>query len=197
MSDVERRALAGIELRAQDGEPTKIVGYAAVFNTPSEPIYGLFREVVLPGAFDRAIREKQDVRGLLDHDPARIIARTKSGTMKLSVDEKGLLAEMTVDPDDPDAAMAVRRIERGDLDGMSFAFRVVTDQWHTAGGDEIRELVDVDLLDVSVVAFPAYPATSVSVRAQEEAKSRREPPAPTPAGVPHEVNAARLKLQEG
>jgi len=188
--DIERRALTGIEVRAKDGGPTKIVGYAAVFNSMSEELFG-FREIIMPGAFDRAMREKHDVRALVNHDADQIIGRTKSGTLVLSVDERGLKAE--IEPPDTQAARdAVTSIKRGDLDGMSFAFRTLTDAWRTEAGQEIRELKDLELIDVSVVAFPAYSATTVSARALEHVKKAAEPPPPVP-GVPNEVNEARLR----
>ena len=186
--DIERRAFA--ELRATGDEKPKIDGYAAVFNSMSEQLPG-FREIILPGAFDRALKESHDVRALVNHDPNQIIGRTKSGTLKLSVDEKGLRAEIYPDMQDPDAAKTVRRIQRGDLDGMSFAFRTIKDQWRTEEGEEVRELLDLELLDVSVVAYPAYSATQVSARALEHVKDKAKP-----KGVPNEINAARLRMQE-
>jgi HK97 family phage prohead protease len=183
--EVERRSVR--EVRAKDD--AKIEGYAAVFNSLSEELFG-FREIIMPGAFDRALREGHDVRALVNHDPNQILGRTKSGTLKLSVDERGLMAE--IDPPDTQAARdALTSIKRGDIDGMSFAFRTITDNWRMEDGEQIRELVDVELLDVSVVAYPAYSATQVSARAIEHARTKLEPP---PAGVPNEVNAARLKM---
>lgn len=164
--DIERRACP--ELRAVKDE-SRLEGYAAVFNSRSEKLP--FREVILPGAFDRAIRENHDVRALIDHDSGQILGRTKSGTLRLSVDQKGLKASIDVDTEDPDGAKALRRVRRGDLDGMSFAFRTITDNWRIEDGEDIRELVDLELLDVSVVAYPAYLATSVSARAIDHAES--------------------------
>src|SRR5262245_20379553 len=189
--DVEVRSLPGVKLRAasDDGEgEAKIEGYAAVFNSPSEDLGG-FREVILPGAFDRALKDKHDVRALVDHDPGKILGRTKSGTLALDVDEHGLKASIA--PPDTQVARDTRTsIQRGDLDGMSFAFRTITDQWHEEEGESIRELVDLELLDVSVVAYPAYTATQVSARALEHVKR-----APAPA-VPMSVNEARQRLSE-
>lgn len=191
MSEIERRTITGVEIRAADGQPTKIVGYAAVFNSLSEELYG-FREMVMPGAFDRALKERHDVRALVNHDENQILGRTKAGTLTLSVDAKGLKAE--IEPPDTQAARdAVTSVKRGDLDGMSFAFRTLTDAWRTQDGEQIRELLDLELVDVSVVAFPAYPATTVSARAMEQAKSSAAPP-PAELGVPMEINQARHRL---
>lgn len=191
MSEIERRTMTGVEIRAEDGKPTKIVGYAAVFSSLSEELYG-FREMVMPGAFDRALKEKHDVRALVNHDENQILGRTKAGTLKLSVDKRGLKAE--IEPPDTQAARdAVTSVKRGDLDGMSFAFRTLTDAWRTQDGEQIRELLDLELVDVSVVAFPAYPATTVSARALEQAKAAAAPPIPEQE-VPLEVYAARHRL---
>jgi len=194
--ETERRAYAA-ELRTE-GDAGKIVGYAAVFNSKSEDLG--FREIVMPGAFDRSMREAHDVRALVNHDSNLILGRTKSGTLKLSVDERGLKAE--IDPPDTQSARdALASIKRGDMDGMSFAFRTLTDDWRMEDGELVRELRDLELVDVSVVAFPAYAATSVSARALEHAKAAKEaaaalpvPPPATPSGVPNELNAARLGL---
>lgn len=170
--EIERRALVGVEVRAADGAAPVITGYAAVFNSLSEDLG--FREMLMPGAFDRAMSEGHDVRALVNHDPNQILGRTKSGTLKLSVDEKGLRAEITP-PDTQIARDALTSIKRGDMDGMSFAFRTITDEWRMQDGEEIRQLTDLELVDVSVVAFPAYAATSVSARAIEHAKAAKEP----------------------
>ena len=193
--EVERRTLTGLEVRAAEGQPTKIVGYAAVFNSLSEDLG--FREMIMPGAFDRALSEKQDVRALVNHDANYVLGRTKSGTLALSVDEKGLRAEITP-PDTQAARDVLASIKRGDMDGMSFAFQTVSDSWRTQDGMEIRELRDLNLLDVSVVAYPAYEATSVSARALEHAKKATEPPAepePEPEPAPDPLESYRLRLQ--
>lgn len=159
-----------------------IEGYAAVFDSRSEDL-GFF-EVIAPGAFDRALREKHDVRALVEHDAARIIGRTKSGTLKLSVDGKGLLAK--IDQADTQAGRDVTTsLERGDLDGMSFAFRTLDDTWRDEGGELVREVRDVELVDVSVVAIPAYSATTVAFHRS----SARGPRSPLPPGRPLELDA--------
>ena len=154
------------ELRVQDDDGGPIIrGYAAVFNSLSEEIFG-FRERVLPGAFTNTLKGKPDVRGLIDHNSTKILGRTTAGTLTLKEDDRGLLAQ--IDPPDTSFAKDVLvSIKRGDVNQMSFAFQTVTDQWHTEDEEEIRELVEVKLFDVSVVTFPAYPDTSVSVRSND------------------------------
>lgn len=163
MKDTERRAFQLAELRVAntDGK-RKIVGYAAVFNTLSLDLGG-FVERIRPGAFSKTIKTA-DVRALWNHDPNYVLGRTKSGTLRLAEDDKGLRIE--IDP--PDTTWAndlITSIERGDVDQMSFGFRAIRDEWKKEGGQTVRELIEVELFDVSPVTFPAYEATQVSVRA--------------------------------
>jgi len=159
-----------LEVRADD-EPPVIEGYAAVFN--EETVIGdWFREVIRPGAFKRAISEKQDVRALWNHDANYVLGRTKSGTLKLSEDKRGL--KIQIDPPDTQSARdLVESIRRGDVDQMSFAFIASEEKWpKNSKADEdklpLRELIDLDLYDVSPVTYPAYEATSVGVRSAED-----------------------------
>ena len=159
----EVRSMAVRELRADDDN--QIVGYAAVFDANAD--LGYFEERIKPGAFKRAIKEKQDVRALWNHDPNFVLGRTKSGTLKLSEDKEGL--RIKIDPPDTQTARdLVTSIRRGDVDSMSFAFRAVKESW-TERKDELplRELEDVDLFDISPVTYPAYQETSVGLRSAE------------------------------
>ena len=128
MSEIEKRMLPAqqCELRAvqlpdgQAGAP-KIAGYAAVFNMRSDLLGGFFVELIAPGAFDDVLA--QDTRGLFNHDPNFLLGRTVSGTLRLSVDERGLSYEI----DTPDTLtirdLVVAPIARGDMSGSSFAMR--------------------------------------------------------------------------
>jgi uncharacterized protein len=171
----EYRANPGLELRQDLGEPLKIRGYAAVFNQLSEVIFG-FRERILPGAFKSSLGN--DVRALVNHDPAAIIGRTKNGTLTLREDDRGLYSEISP-PNTTLGHDTVESIKRGDLDQMSFGFQIVKDDWKHEEKQLIREIHDVELFDVSVVAFPAYPQTSVAVRSL------------WPDGVPEEIEKAK------
>lgn len=187
--EVERRTY-GVELRAKDTATggSTIEGYAAVFNSKSEDLG--FREIIMPGAFDRALEESHDVRALWNHNSDMVLARTKSGTLRLTVDERGLKIEADM-PDTQAGRDALTLIRRGDVDQMSFAFRTLTDEWRMEDGETIRELRDLELLDVSPVAYPAYAETQVSARAREQAKGTQPPPI---LGVPNSINEARLRL---
>lgn len=117
--------------------------------------------MIRPGAFARAIRDKQDVRFLRDHNPSILFGRTKSGTLQLSDTPDGLAFEAEM-PDTPEARSAKVSVERGDIDGCSFAFVPTAVEWRSDGDMTVREIVDVDLYDVSIVTYPAY-ATGTSV----------------------------------
>lgn len=152
-----------IELRSEGGKDI-LSGYAAVFDTRSQPIGGQFVEVVKPGAFTKTIKEA-DVRALLNHDRNWVLGRTRSGTLKLSQDATGLYYE--VDPPNTTAGRdAVEMVKRGDISQSSFGFSVVGngETWaETDDGWPERALTEVRLYDVSPVAYPAYLDTTVEL----------------------------------
>ena len=145
-----------------DGSHT-ISGVAVAYNSPSVDLGG-FTEVVAPGAFTDSLKQDGDVLCLRDHDQTILLGRTKSGTLQLSDNATGLRFSCQL-PNTSQAADLAESISRGDLDGVSFGFRVVTDQWTDAGAGKItRTLLKVDLFEISPCSFPAYPASQVSVR---------------------------------
>ena len=168
MNDETSSAFQGLEIRAEPGRAPRLVGYAAVFNSRSVELPGGFVEIVRPGAFKRALATA-DVRALIDHDPRLILGRTTAGTLTLAEDDRGLKVEIEP-PDTPAGRGVLVSVQRGDLDGMSFGFRTRTDRWQLESKPPLRELLDVDLFDVSVVAFPAYPRTEIALRSLAEAQ---------------------------
>jgi HK97 family phage prohead protease len=164
MPQNERRTIPMTEIRAEsDG---KITGYAAVFNQKSELLYGSFREVIKPGAFSNTLQN--DIRALWNHDTAYVLGRNTAGTLQLKEDDRGLRVEISP-PDTQWARDLMVSIKRGDISQMSFGFNVRKDSWTEPDGQGVseRELLDVNLHEVSVVTFPAYPQTSVSARSVE------------------------------
>jgi HK97 family phage prohead protease len=163
--DMERRALMPFELRA-DEEKTRVIGHAAVFNQEAD-IGGMFREVIRPGAFTRAIQES-DVPFLIEHSDLPL-ARNRSGTLKLSEDQTGLRIETELDGSDPDVQRIIPKMKRGDLDKMSFAFRATRQEWVDGEDDEpdLRILHEVELFDVSIVTNPAFDGTDIALRTRD------------------------------
>lgn len=163
-SNVERRYFAGEVRVSGSGKDSKIVGEAIVFNSNSEEMWG-FREQIDPAACDGVMAANPDVRGLFNHDSNIVLGRTTSGTMRLSLDNHGLRYE--IDPPDTQAARDLMvSMGRGDITGSSFAFIAKRDQWtENPDGTVTRRILEFDqILDVSPVTYPAYPATSSSAR---------------------------------
>lgn len=150
------------KLEFRNEETPKIVGYAALFNSLSEDLGG-FVERIRAGAFTDTLATGPDVRALIDHNPSLIVARSKAGTLALTQDDTGLRIEITP-PNTTVAQDLLENLRLGNLDQMSFAFTTNEDQWSMEDGRTVRELVSVNLLDVSIVTYPAYPDTSVAVR---------------------------------
>jgi HK97 family phage prohead protease len=156
----ERRALAA-EVRAKG---RRLEGYAATFGAAAE-IGGRFVETIARGAFAATLRRRADVLALVDHDRARVLARTRSGTLRLAEDTRGLAFDLDV-PDTSAGRDVLALAERGDLGGMSFGFTAVDEH---LDGDR-RELRAVELHEISVVlAWPAYGGTVIQARSHQAA----------------------------
>ena len=190
MTKPELRANGRVELRAAtDGVPRTIVGYAAVFDSPTD-IGGYFIEKIARGAFTGAIARPDDVRCLFNHRDSAVLGRTKSGTLSLFEDEIGLRYEVTP----PNATWAhdlVASIERGDVSQSSFQFRAKRQSWDETGDVPVRTLLEVELIDVSPVTFPAYDDTEVGLRSKEMLDAFRARQLASPATV------ARARMQAG
>lgn len=152
---------SGDRLQASQG---KLVGYAAVFNKPSHDLGG-FREVILPGAFTRTLATSENVRALYNHDTGQVLGRVGAGTLRLAEDEIGLRFELDLPPTTYARDLAAL-VERGDVAGCSFAFRVRPggETWEQRDGQDVRILSALDLDEITVTANPAYPDTSVAKR---------------------------------
>jgi HK97 family phage prohead protease len=159
-----------LEIREEDGKPRVFSGYAAVFQRRSLDLGGFF-EVIRPGAFARALSERQDVRALIDHESSKILGRSTAGTLRLSEDERGLRVEVDA-PDTSYARDLAESLRRKDITQMSFGFRMKRDEWRKEDGHDVRELIDVDLADVSFVTYPAYPDTTAALRSRRDWQSR-------------------------
>jgi HK97 family phage prohead protease len=162
MKKTERRTFTvrDIEARQAEDGTMRMAGYAAVFNEASLPLP--FIEKIAPGAFSKTLQETPDVRLLANHEGLPM-ARTKNGTMRLYEDETGLYFEAEL-ANTQEARDLYTLVARGDVDQMSFAFRVIRQNWSKDRTE--RTLTEVSLADgdVSIVTYPAYTATSVEAR---------------------------------
>lgn len=166
--NIEQR-IFNIELRENgEDQPPHIEGYAAVFNSPSEEMWG-FREVIEPGFFDDVLQD--DVRALFNHDRNFVLGRSASETLNIAQDAKGLKVDITPPETDLVRDMVLTPMRRNDINQMSFAFTLKPngDDWSENEGQVTRILKKggaLRLYDVSVVTEPAYPDTSANVRAK-------------------------------
>ena len=163
---IERRT--AIELRAGgDKQSPRLVGHAAVFNSPSQDLGG-FTEIVKPGAFARTLKTDRDPLALVQHMPQLVLGRRSAGTLRLTQDSRGLAFQIDL-PETVAARDLLVSVERGDVRGASFAFSTPAggDRWEVRGDKVIRELIDVDLHEITITAQPAYLDTSVARRSYE------------------------------
>jgi uncharacterized protein len=158
---IERRTfnVRDVEVRAEDGK-MRLSGYAAVFNDSSVPLP--FKESIAPGAFRKTLSETPDVRLLINHEGLPL-ARTKNGTLKLEEDERGLRFDADL-ADTQEGRDIYELVKRGDVDQMSFAFRVIRQKWNDDRSRRVLTEVSLADGDVSVVTYPAYPTTTVEAR---------------------------------
>lgn len=165
----ETRGGIPAEIRA-DADGIRVEGYAAVFGQEAD-IGGMFRERIERGAFKDAIG-RDDVVFLINHEGLPL-ARTRSGTLRLSEDAHGLKIETMLDPEDPDVKSIAGKMKRGDLDKMSFAFFPEVQEWDESGDLPLRTIKRASLYDVSIVTTPAYAGTEIALRCMEAARAPR------------------------
>ena len=159
----ERRYLAQEFRVSQQDEASKIAGYAAIFDVVSEDMGWV--EVIDPHAFDTVMAAQHDCRCLWNHDDSSVLGRESAGTLRLSVDARGLAYECDM-PDTQVARDLLVSMRRKDVRESSFGFICKRDQWtEEKDGSVTRRILEFEsLLDVSPVSFPAFTATSAGVR---------------------------------
>jgi uncharacterized protein len=160
---IEKRATAGVTANGR-----KLTGYVAKFDNATR--IGGFTEIIRRGAFAASLTSGRDILAMADHDPSRVLGRTRSGTLTLTEDNDGLAFTLEM-PDTQAGRDLVALAERGDLGGCSFGFVV------NAGGDvwdgDTRELRNVELREISIVqAWPAYADTEVHLRSLQSGAQR-------------------------
>ncbi|PEF90668.1 HK97 family phage prohead protease [Bacillus cereus] len=173
MNQTEKRELlsSNLEIREVEGGPRTIVGYAVKWEMKSVTMgyWRRFKEQFKRGAFTDSLTQ-DDQLALWSHDYSQVLGRTKNGTLRLFEDEIGLrfeldLADTTLGDD------TYKTIKRGDVDGVSFGFQMVKEEWDESDPDNIvRSVTRAKLVEISPVAFPAYPDSQVSARSHDPYK---------------------------
>lgn len=194
-SGIERRqSIQDLEIRAE-GDGMTLRGYAAVFNSPSEPLP--FIERIEPGAFRDSLKSRNDIKLLWNHDTGVVLGSTRAGTLKLTEDGHGLLVEAVL-PDTQAGRDAATLIKRGDVNAFSFGFRVPAggDVWLNAGE---RVLKRINIHEASLVAFPAYTSTegTATVRSVNELAEKIARLAELRGVSAEELTDALLALESG
>lgn len=171
---LEIRLTVGSGLHAEPASPTRVrggpvvKGYAVVFNALSEDMGG-FRERFAPGAFTDSLK-RQGVLALFNHERSALLGRTSSGSLAVSQDSHGLGFQLVL-PKTQLGADVAELVQRGDLSKMSFGFIVPSrgDSWGSERGQMIRTVHQANLYEISIVPEPAYPQSSVGLRAELDA----------------------------
>jgi len=178
---VKGQALSKLETRTfetdfeirDEGDGMTFTGYAALFNSPSQPLP--FTERIAPGAFRRSLKSRNNVFLLNNHNSDQILATTRAGTLKLTEDDRGLRVEAKLANTSYGRDVA-ELLRRQDISGMSFGFSVPSggDDWNSDGTE--RTLKSVRLMEVSITGNPAYESTNgmASVRGLDRVAIRAD-----------------------
>jgi len=169
---VEHRKFRPTEFRRDNlGNPV-ISGYAIVYDYPYDVAGGPpdgWSETMKLGAASHSVRNRDDVRLLINHDGTPL-ARTRARTLSLESDDPGLFVRSTLDGHSPLVQTLTSAMERGDMDEMSVAFKVIRQEWNSDWTE--RRIDEIKLFDVSVVTAPANPATFVRLEDEDPADAR-------------------------
>lgn len=165
------------ELRVNEADgKTRITGLAVPYGRLSADLGG-YRERCMPGAFSESLVGGSELRADIEHDPRKILARTKKGTLGFHEDERGVWATITV-PDTPRGREAVEEVRAGTLDGMSITFRRkgVQDRFINDPAGPIREIAKAEMRSVTLTSMAAYPQTNdtLILRSLEEWRTKEE-----------------------
>lgn len=165
-----RGVFSEFQTRTEETGDLYISGYFAVFNSNYE-VWSGATESIAETAFDGALAD--DIRCLINHETRLVLGRTKSGTLILKTDSRGLWGEVKINPNDQDAINIYERVKRGDVDQCSFGFKILDEEFEDRGDSVHWTIKKVKLYEVSVVTFPAYTDTSVSARKLELEEIKR------------------------
>ncbi|CDL82329.1 HK97 family phage prohead protease [Xenorhabdus szentirmaii] len=139
-----------------------LTGYVIKWNSRSHVLWDEFIEQFVPNAFNASLATGADIRALYEHDPMNLLGRTTSGTLQLAEDATGLRFELTP-PDTQLGHDVLTLVARGDIQGMSFGFRAIKDQWDTSQTPYIRTVLEAELREITITSLPAYLESGVEI----------------------------------
>lgn len=174
MREKEIRNFITSDLTVTKTEEVKTIrGYINKFGDMSQ--YIGFYEQIDPRAFDKTLADGHNIYALYDHNTEKILGSTKAGTLILGVDNIGLKFELIVNDDISYVNDLYELIKSGDIDGCSFGFYCIDDEWsYTEDGSDLRTVKEVELMEVTITPYPAYLTSSVSCRSFENHKEEKE-----------------------
>jgi len=184
----------------QDGKAGKLSGRPIVFESRSIPLrhprLGAFRETVQRAAIEKAIQENPDLLYMYNHDDSSLIARSANGSLRLTVDDRGLLAEADLPDTQLGRDLAVM-VQTGLITGQSFRMIVTEDNWQQQDGELHREVRSCKLIEMGPCIMPAYPDTNVSAEARSAIDSLLDAGAPASSETnDDEAAMSALRLAE-
>lgn len=189
--DAPEQRTIDVDVADVDTRGRTLYGYAAVYGAESADLGG-FTERIAAGAFAEVLRTSPDVRGLLNHDVSQILGRTRSGTLRLFDEARGLRFELDL-PDSPLGENVREAVRRGDIDGASFRFKVGRDSWL----DRTRTIEQVaELQDVTVATIGAYPSASVELRTRPDHHASDASGATAEGSAVPDENEGGLRLED-
>lgn len=177
MEATEKRNLTTnqVEIREDEGGQRVLTGYAVKWEMKSVPMgyFQRFKEQFKRGAFTESLTN-DDQKALWSHDTSKVLGRTKNGTLRLFEADLGLRFELDL-PDTTLGDDAYKSIKRGDVDGVSFGFSMLKQEWDESDPDNVvRTVTKAKLLEISPVAFPAYPDSQVAARSHDSYQEHME-----------------------
>lgn len=165
--EIRKFIATDLETRTEENSSEKIIsGYINKFNTRSQ--YMGFYEEVSKGAFDKTLADGHNIYAMYNHDDNMILGSTRSGSLKLNVDNIGLHFELKINPNISYASDLYELVKSEDIDGCSFGFWVTDDEWtYTEDKIDLRIIKELELIEVTITPFPAYLDSEASCRSFE------------------------------
>ncbi|HAT4314970.1 HK97 family phage prohead protease [Clostridium perfringens] len=165
--EIRKFIATDLETRTEENSNERIIsGYINKFNSRSQ--YMGFYEEVAKGAFDKTLADGHNIYAMYNHNSDMILGSTRSGSLRLNVDNIGLHFELRINPNISYASDIAELVKSGDLEGCSFGFWVTDDEWtYTEDKIDLRIIKELELIEVTITPFPAYLDSEASCRSFE------------------------------